>query len=155
MPAEKIGEEKEGRRRRVPLVQRAKAEAPKPPAPIERGMAAPKGRATPSRRRMEDEEDESGNIVTRTGGGLAEYLDGVRSELKKVAWPTRDELIRLTIIVLATLIASALVLGIISAAFTELFRIGLNAPIILIAVLVVAVGAGFVVYRVNSRRASY
>ena len=151
MSAEKLGEEKESRRRRLPLIQRTKVEEPAPPVG-ERGIA--KGRPTPSTRRRQEEEDE-GNIIERTGGGLSEYIQGVRTELDKVAWPTREETQRLTIIVLATLIASSLVLGIISAAFTELFRIGLNAPIILFAVIAVAVVAGFIVFRMSSRRANY
>lgn len=154
MPAEKVGEEKESVRRRLTLRRTTVVETPAPVV-TERGMSASKGRATPSRRRLEEEEDEGGNVVTRTGGGLAEYFEGVRSELKKVAWPTREETTRLTIIVLATLIISALVLGLISAAFTELFRIGLNAPAILFAVMVGAVLAGLVVYRMNRQRASY
>lgn len=145
MSAEKLGEGKESRRRRLPLIQRSKTEPT--PQPV-----VGKGRATPSRRH-EDDEDE-GNVLTRTGGGLAAYFEGVRSELKKVAWPTREEARRLTIIVLGTLIVSALVLGFISAAFTELFRIGLSQPLILFAVIIGAVVAGFVVYRVNGRRAS-
>ena len=150
MSAEKLGEEKQSRRRRLPVIQPTKVEEAAPVT--ERGVA--KGRPTPSMRRRHEEEDE-GNILERTGGGLSEYIQGVRSELDKVAWPSRDETQRLTIIVLATLIASALILGIISAAFTELFRIGLNAPIILFAVIAVAVVAGFVVFRMNSRRANY
>jgi len=151
MPAEKLGEEKQSRRRRLPVIQRTKVEEEARPVG-ERGVA--KGRPTPSVRRRQEEEDE-GNILERTGGGLSEYVQGVRSELQKVAWPSRQETQRLTIIVVATLIASALILGIISAAFTELFRIGLNAPIILFAVIAVAVVAGFIVFRMNSRRASY
>lgn len=152
MSAEKLGEEKQGRRRRLPLVQRSKVADTPQPTPTQRGLT-PKGRATPSRRHDEDEDE--GNVLSRTGGGLSEYLKGVRSELDKVAWPSREDWIRLTIIVTATLIASSIVLGIVSAAFTELFRIGLNAPIILFVVIGVAVAAGLVVFRLNSRRSTY
>src|SRR5215207_5718867 len=98
--AEKVGEQQEGRRRRRLLGKKAEPEQIAQPVTAEKGITAPKGRATPSRRREEEEEDEGGNIVTRTSGGLREYLEGVRSELKKVAWPTREEVTRLTIIVL-------------------------------------------------------
>jgi len=152
--AEKVGEQQEGRRRRRPLLgKKAEPEQIAQPAVPEKGITAPKGRATPSRRREEEEEEEGGNIVTRTGGGLREYLEGVSSELKKVAWPTREEVIRLTIIVLGTLVAGAIILGLISATFTELFRIGLSSPLILLVVLFAAVGIGAVVYRTRGRRA--
>ncbi|MBC7809689.1 MAG: preprotein translocase subunit SecE [Burkholderiales bacterium] len=89
-----------------------------------RGITEGKGRATPGRRTRVDEEDE-GNVVTRRVGGFVEYFEGVRSEIGKVVWPSREDTLRLTLIVLATVIASALVLGLISFTFTELFRIGL------------------------------
>ncbi|MFO7320481.1 MAG: preprotein translocase subunit SecE [Chloroflexota bacterium] len=150
MSAEKLREDKEGRRRRIPLVRNRADGSPR--ATTERGLST-KGRTTPSRRRDEDEHE--GNLLTRTGGGIREYLEGVRSELGKVAWPTREETTRLTIIVLATLLISAIILGIISAVFTELFRIGLNQPVILFAFIAVAVVAGLIVFRVQSRRSSY
>jgi preprotein translocase subunit SecE len=43
--------------------------------------------------------------------GLAGYLRGVWEELKKVVWPTREELLRMTGIVIATVIIFALLVG--------------------------------------------
>lgn len=146
------GEEKTGRRHRSNRPVEIEEELED--AVEERGITAGKGRATPSRRRQDDEE-ESGNLATRTVGGLRGYFEGVRSELEKVVWPTREEWRRLTVIVLITLIASALALGAISFIFTELFRIGLANPIILIAAMLIAVAGGFIVYRYNNSRASY
>jgi preprotein translocase subunit SecE len=145
MPAEKVGEPQESRRRRRLFGQKAEVEEVRP--------VVGKGRATPSRRE-EDDEDEDGNVITRTGSGLVEYWEGVKGELRKVAWPTREETRRLTIIVLITLVASAIILGLISAAFTELFRIGLGSPIILFAFMIIAVGGGLIFWRVNSRRST-
>ncbi|MCC6803438.1 MAG: preprotein translocase subunit SecE [Anaerolineae bacterium] len=146
------GEEKTGRRRRSNRPAELVEEQDE--AVEERGVTAGKGRATPSRRRQVEEED-SGNLATRTVGGLRGYFEGVRSELEKVVWPTREEWRRLTVIVLITLIASALALGTISFIFTELFRIGLANPIILIGAMLIAVAGGFFVYRYNNRRATY
>lgn len=153
MSADKMieGEEKTGRRRRS---NRSEELMEEQEAAEERGVTAGKGRATPSRRRQDDEE-ESGNLATRTVGGLRGYFEGVRSELEKVVWPTREEWRRLTVIVLITLIASALALGAVSFIFTELFRIGLANPIILIGAMLIAVAGGFIIYRYNSSRTSY
>lgn len=117
----------------------------------EKALAVGKGRATPSRREA-DEEDEKqgGNIATRTVSGLGEYFQGVRSELRKVAWPTTEDTRRLSIIVLITLVLTSLALGAISLAFTELFRFGLGNPLILIVFMVVAVGAGVLISRRSS-----
>lgn len=144
MSAEKVGEEKERRRRRSSQEQAVEEQA----AAETRGIAKTKGRATPSRRREEEEEDKPVGIVER----VRDYLQGVQSEIKKVVWPTRVETRTLTTIVLVTLIVSSLVLGGISAAFTELFRIGLGQPLILIGFMVVAIGVGFLVAR--SRRST-
>ena len=148
MPADKtIGEQETGRRRRV------RATVAEPEAQ-DRAITVGKGRPTPSRRRQEEAEEESGNIAVRTVGGLREYIEGVRSELQKVAWPTREETRRLTIIVLLTLLASAIILGAISLFFTELFRIGFNQPAILLGFMVVAVAVGVVFWRVNRGRST-
>lgn len=157
MPADKtIGDEQKTGRRR-PLLGRNRPEEEEiedEEIVEERGVTAGKGRATPGRR-QQDEEEETGNIATRTVGGFREYLEGVRSELSKVIWPTREEAQRLTIIVIVTLVVSAIVLGSISLFFTELFRIGLGSPIILLAVMVIAIAGGLIFLRVNSRRSSY
>jgi preprotein translocase subunit SecE len=43
--------------------------------------------------------------------GLVEYFRGVWDELKKVVWPGREELLRMTGIVLATVILFAVLIG--------------------------------------------
>lgn len=157
MPTEKSTTEENEGRRKVRAVKSVEASSRTTTTAsdeeVQRGLTAAKGRPTPSRRRQEEEDEDEGNILQRTGGGLAEYLRGVRTEIGKVTWPTREDARRLTIIVLVTLIISSIVLGLISLAFTELFRLGLDSPIILIVFMVVAVGAGLVYYRLSSRRA--
>lgn len=44
---------------------------------------------------------------------FVEYLISSRAELKKVAWPTRDEVIRFSIIVIAISLAVALYFGVV------------------------------------------
>ncbi|MFN8375607.1 MAG: preprotein translocase subunit SecE [Anaerolineae bacterium] len=118
-----------------------------------KGITAKKGRPTPGRRNRVEEEEE-GNAVTRTVGGLRGYFEDTAEELRKVTWPTREEVRRLTLVVLAVTIAASLVLGAISLLFTELIRAGIAQPIILVAVFVVAVAVvlGFLYY--NSRSSS-
>src|SRR5574341_569341 len=105
-----------------------------------RGVTAPKGRATPGRRQLVEKADE-GNIVTRPVGRVTGYLRDVRSEMDKVTWPTRQETLRLTQIVLGTTIASAFVLGVISLIFSDLFRIGVSQPLVFLGVFVIAIAA--------------
>lgn len=50
------------------------------------------------------------------------YWRETRAELMKVSWPTRAETKRLTILVVSTVVASALVLGFFDALFAGLFR---------------------------------
>ncbi|MDZ4766076.1 MAG: preprotein translocase subunit SecE [Chloroflexota bacterium] len=119
-----------------------------------RGLTAGKGRVTPGRRNQADE-SEGGNAITRGVRGMGNYIEGVRGELKKVSWPTRDETRRLTIIVLTTLFIASIVLGVvISGFFNELFRLGLNNPAILLGFMVVVVGGSIAFYQFRIRRSS-
>lgn len=155
MSADKINEEQQGRRRRGSRRSAAAdAEIEQEAEQVEaKGITAPKGRPTPSRRRdVEEVEEKHSNLLARVRYGLQDYFEGVRSELQKVTWPTREETRRLTIVVIVALVAASIILGLISAAFTELFRIGLGNPIVLLIFMVVAVGGGLIYYRVSSRR---
>ncbi len=118
-----------------------------------KGLTERKGRPTPGRRTQEVEiTKKEGNFITRPIRGLREYFEGVRSELQKVIWPTREETRRLTTIVLSVTITSAIVLGVISLLFQDLFSLGLRSPLVFAVVFVLILG-GFVYYlRSNNRR---
>ena len=112
-----------------------------------RGLTEKKGRITPGRRTQEIEESKSeGNFITRPLRGVSEYFEGVRAEMQKVVWPTREDVQRLTWIVLVTMVISSIVLGAISLVFTELFALGISAPAIFAVLFVVVVGV-FIYYR--------
>jgi preprotein translocase subunit SecE len=147
--AEQQQPERPRRLRRV-----AAAPEPEPLPVLEKGQTASKGRATPSRRQIEEEQEDEGNLAERTVGGLREYLQGVRGELQKVTWPTVEETRRLTTVVLVVLVIAAIVLGLISAAFTELFRLGLDQPFILVAFVFLCVIGAFIFARVRRNRPS-
>ena len=94
-----IGDEQQtGRRRRPRRPEVAEAELTE-----DRSLTVGKGRATPSRRKQVEEED-SGNIATRSIGGVREYIEGVSTEISKVVWPTRRETMQATGIVLLLVI---------------------------------------------------
>jgi preprotein translocase subunit SecE len=155
-----LSEEKSRRPRRRATTEATGTERPrrrlgrgKPEPVVDEKALVGKGRATPSRRAA-DEEEETGNAVTRRVGGLREYFVGVGAELRKVTWPSAEDLRRLTIIVMITLVATALALGLISFTFTELFRLGLANPIILIVFMAVAIGIGLGFSRMSARRSN-
>lgn len=56
------------------------------------------------------------NVVVR-------YYRETVGELKKVVWPTREEALRLTYIVLVVIAVMAVILGTADYLFTQLFRI--------------------------------
>src|SRR5579872_3116152 len=58
----------------------------------------------------------------RGRGNPLDFVRDVRSELRKVAWPSQRETINLTIVVLAFSIALGLVLGGVDFVFQEFFR---------------------------------
>jgi preprotein translocase SecE subunit len=121
-----------------------------------RALTAKKGRPTPGRRNRPDDEEE-GNTVTRTVGGLRGYIEDTREELRKVTWPTREETLRLTGIVLMVTLVASIVLGLISLLFTELVRYGIANPIALVALFVVIVAGvlGFIYFTTRSSGTSY
>jgi preprotein translocase SecE subunit len=121
-----------------------------------RGITAPKGRATPGRRTQEVEEEkaDSGIVggITSPFRSMAEYWEGVRSELQKVIWPTREETQRLATIVLVVTIISSIILGLLSLIFTALIAAGLNSPLIVFGGIFLLAVIGFGIYLRNSNR---
>ncbi len=61
--------------------------------------------------------------VVMSDNPIVRYLRETRAELSKVSWPTRQDATNLTVVVLATVVASSLVLGAFDLLFTELFRL--------------------------------
>lgn len=55
--------------------------------------------------------------------GIITYLRETRAELKKVSWPTRQEALNLTYIVLGVTLAFAVFLGILDWVFSQLFQL--------------------------------
>ncbi|HRF94478.1 MAG TPA: preprotein translocase subunit SecE [Aggregatilineales bacterium] len=110
------------------------------------GYTERKGRATPGKRSRQEATEERGNFVVRFFRGLREYLRGVKEELEKVVWPTREELSRLARIILVVTLFAALVLGVMSFVFTELFVQGFNNNIVF---LLFFVGVGVIYFVVG------
>jgi preprotein translocase subunit SecE len=54
---------------------------------------------------------------------VVRYLKEVRSEMSKVIWPTREQAINLTSIVLTVMIAMGLFLGLIDYAFGQMIQL--------------------------------
>ncbi|MDO8750137.1 MAG: preprotein translocase subunit SecE [Dehalococcoidia bacterium] len=55
--------------------------------------------------------------------GVFQFFGEVVSELKKVTWPSRQETIRLTLLVIAVSVAIGVVLGVLDLLFTRLVDI--------------------------------
>jgi preprotein translocase SecE subunit len=131
---------------------------------LPKGYTAKKGRATPSRRERDEAEAEAesgtpsgGNVLTRTGSGIRGYYEDTSDELRKVVWPTQEELRQLLLIVTVVMIVASLVLGTISIGFTQLFAVALQNQWLLggmILVLVLAAG-GYLVYSNRRSGKSY
>lgn len=57
------------------------------------------------------------------GMRLGESVREIRSELRKVVWPTRDEAIRLTIVVIGVCAAVGLLLGGVDYLFEQMMKL--------------------------------
>ena len=64
----------------------------------------------------------------RKRGSLKEYFKGVKLEMKKVIWPTKQELGSYTVVVLVTCLAFALVFWAIDSGFLAILKalLGIN-----------------------------
>jgi len=60
--------------------------------------------------------------VIKEPNAIVRYYRETVGELKKVVWPTRQEAVQLTTIVLIVIVVMATVLGSFDYLFTELFR---------------------------------
>ncbi len=111
-----------------------------------------KGSETPGRRTRKAKKTKNepqGNTITRPLFQAVDYFGNVRSELNKVAWPTRADTRRLTILCINVTISSAIFLGILAVLWSEFMRIGLNPGYawMLIAVIIVMVAGAFAMIR--------
>ncbi|MBI4212852.1 MAG: preprotein translocase subunit SecE [Chloroflexi bacterium] len=61
--------------------------------------------------------------VSRRGAGIGQFLREVWSELQKVVFPTRRELIKLTGLVIAVSVGIGFLLGAIDYVFSQLMRL--------------------------------
>jgi preprotein translocase subunit SecE len=59
-------------------------------------------------------------VGPKPDNALVRYLKETRAELRKVTWPTRQQAINLTLIVLAVTIAMAIFLGAVDLVFASL-----------------------------------
>ena len=114
-----------------------------------------KGKATPGRRTRKvktTSAEPQGNAITRPLFRAIDYFSNVRSELNKVAWPSREDTRRLTILCINVTIASALFLGALAVVWSEFMRIGLepNMAWMLLAVIAVMLSGAFYMIRRGS-----
>lgn len=58
----------------------------------------------------------------KTTNPVVDYLQGSVEELRKVTWPTKEQTLRLTIIVSVFSLLTAAVLGVLDLGFDEAFR---------------------------------
>ena len=54
---------------------------------------------------------------------VIQFVKESRAELKKVVWPTRDDVVSSIKVVIISTILVAIILGLLDLGFTELFRI--------------------------------
>lgn len=73
--------------------------------------------------------EEQKGAISQATEGITRYYRETRAELMKVSWPTREEAIRLTMIVLVVIFVMATFLGGFDYLFTELFKflVSINA----------------------------
>jgi len=69
------------------------------------------------------------NTATKKRPNAGEYFKGVKTEMKKVIWPSRKELFSYTAVVIFTCVAFALIFWGFDSAFLALLKAVLNISI--------------------------
>ena len=64
--------------------------------------------------------------VVKEPNFIVRYYRETVGELRKVVWPTREEALRLTAVVLLVITLTAMVLGAFDWAFAQLFKVLIN-----------------------------
>ncbi len=64
---------------------------------------------------------------TKQSRGISKFYKETMAELRKVSWPTREEAINLTRVVLIVIFAMGAFLGLLDYVFTQLFGLILGA----------------------------
>lgn len=59
-------------------------------------------------------------IFSSKDNPIFRYFKETRAEVRKVSWPTRQEALRLTLVVLAVTISMAIILGVLDYVFSQL-----------------------------------
>ena len=67
------------------------------------------------------------SAITKKQSGIRRFYRETMGELRKVTWPTREEAINLTVIVIAVTFGMSAFLGIVDFLFTRLFALILGA----------------------------
>lgn len=62
----------------------------------------------------------------KNGNSVVSFLNETKVELKKVTWPTKQELIANTIVVLIAVVLCAVLIWVIDTCFSALFRLFLQ-----------------------------
>jgi len=62
-------------------------------------------------------------ITARQPNAIVRFFRETTGELRKVSWPTRQEALNLTLVVLAVTASTSLFLGFLDFLFTRLFRL--------------------------------
>ena len=66
-------------------------------------------------------------VGQRLTGGMGQFLYDTRSELKKVVWPTREQAVNLTALVIAVSAAVAAFIGLVDLALARFFQMLVGA----------------------------
>ncbi|PKM83963.1 MAG: preprotein translocase subunit SecE [Firmicutes bacterium HGW-Firmicutes-11] len=69
------------------------------------------------------------NTTPKKRLGIKDYFKGVRTEMKKVVWPSRKELVSYTSVVILTCVVFALAFWAFDSAFLALLKAVLNISI--------------------------
>lgn len=99
------------------------------------------------------EKNEEGNFLT----AIRTYIKEVRSEMNKVSWPDREEVVQMTRLVLLVTILSSIFLGAVSFLLTLGMEFAINeaAWVLIVAFIAIVAGTWYILFGRNSNTSGY
>lgn len=91
-------------------------------------------------------------VSTRESNVVVKYFKETRAELRKVAWPTREEAKNLTLIIVAVAVAMAIFLGTLDYIFQVVVAGVISGDLIRIGIAIVLFLGGVAAFYFNSQQ---
>ncbi len=92
------------------------------------------------------------SVSNRNENPIVRYYNETRAELRKVTWPTREETVNLTIIIVTVMVVIAIFLGLLDFIFSEVVSGILSSNLLWVGIAVLLLAVGTAIFYFNGQQ---